>query len=69
MYLFSRLFIKIYLKSIFDNINNLKILYIEEKAKEALVQIKQEVGKNKRFKNKKKYIKINNKNKRKKKFK
>lgn len=64
MYLFSRLFIKIYLKSIFDNINNLKVLYIEEKAKEVLVKFKQKIWKNKRFKNQKKKrlnIKLSNK--------
>jgi peptide subunit release factor 1 (eRF1) len=53
MYLFSRLFIKIYLKSIFDNINNLKTLYIQEKEKDVLSQVRQEVGKNKKIKNKK----------------
>jgi hypothetical protein len=36
IYLFSRLFIKVYLKSVFDNINNLKISYEKERIEELL---------------------------------
>jgi ribosomal protein S2 len=61
IYLFTRLFIKIYLKSIYDNINNLKILYKNKKKN----KIKEFFLKNLKFK-KKKYKKkklFNNKNK------
>lgn len=56
IYLFSRLFIKIYLKSIFDNINNLKLLYKEELENQGLLKAKDKI------KNKKKYIKKRKKN-------
>ena len=62
IYLFSRLFMKIYLKSIFDNINNLKISYEKEKINKLARFLLLEKQK-KYIKNKKKYIKKKNKKK------
>ena len=59
IYLFSRLFIKIYLKSIFDNINNLKLLYKDELKKKLSVKFEENMKKLReklRKKNKKKKI-------------
>ena len=53
IYLFSRLFLKIYLKSIYDNINNLKLLYKEKKKKKIVLKVKEDLKK-KNKKNKKK---------------
>ena len=56
IYLFSRLFLKIYLKSIYDNINNLKLLYKEKKKKKIVLKVKEDLKKKnkKNKKNKKK---------------